>query len=45
MILLDVNMTAGHSGSSGRFQRVLDLSFDYAFALAVTGRDEVAPSG
>ena len=45
LILLDVNMTAGHSGSSGRFQRVLDLSFDYAFALAVAGKNEVTPSG
>lgn len=43
LILLDVNMSAGHSGASGRFQRVLDLSFDYAFALAVAGLDDVAP--
>jgi len=45
LILLDVNMTAGHAGSSGRYQRVQDLSFDYAFALAVAGKDEVAPTG
>ena len=45
LILLDVNMTAGHSGASGRFQRVLDLSFDYAFALAVAGKDEMPPTG
>ena len=38
LLLLDVNMTAGHAGSSGRFQRLEDLAFDYAFALSVAGK-------
>ena len=37
-LLLDVNMTAGHAGSSGRFQRLDDLAFDYAFVLRLAGR-------
>jgi oligopeptidase B len=37
-LLLDVNMTAGHAGAAGRFQRLDDLAFDYAFALEVAGK-------
>ena len=39
LLLLDVNLTAGHAGSSGRFQRLDDLAFDYAFALTLAGKD------
>jgi oligopeptidase B len=38
LLLLDINMTAGHAGSSGRFQRLQDLAFDYAFTLSVAGK-------
>ncbi len=37
LLLLDVNITAGHGGSSGRYQRLVDLAFDYAFALSIAG--------
>lgn len=43
LVLLNTNMTAGHGGSSGRFQKLDDLAFDYAFALAVAGLGEAAP--
>lgn len=45
LLLLDINMTAGHAGSSGRFQRLEDLAFDYAFALSVAAKDETALVG
>jgi oligopeptidase B len=38
LLLLYVNTTAGHGGSSGRYQRLVDLAFDYAFALTVAGK-------
>ncbi len=38
LLLLDINMTAGHAGSSGRFQRLEDLAFDYAFAVTLAGK-------
>jgi oligopeptidase B len=43
LLLLNTNMTAGHGGSSGRFQKLDDLAFDYAFALAVAGQDDARP--
>jgi oligopeptidase B len=43
LLLLDVNLTAGHAGSSGRFQRLDDLAFDYAFALAVADKESAEP--
>ena len=39
LILLNTNMTAGHGGSSGRFQKLEDFALDYAFALALAGLD------
>ena len=45
LTLLDINMTAGHSGSSGRFKRLDDLTYDYAFALAVAGKEAEKPHG
>ncbi|MCO5731914.1 S9 family peptidase [Rhizobium sp. SSA_523] len=36
--LLKTNMAAGHGGKSGRFQRLEEIAFEYAFALKVVGR-------
>jgi oligopeptidase B len=32
-LLLETNMDAGHGGSSGRYDRLHELAFDYAFVL------------
>jgi oligopeptidase B len=36
-ILLKTNMAAGHGGKSGRFQRLEEVAFEYAFAIKVAG--------
>jgi oligopeptidase B len=36
-IMLKVNMGAGHGGSSGRYDALHDLAFDYAFLLTQLG--------
>ena len=38
-VFLKTNMDAGHGGASGRFQRLEEIAYEYAFALTVTGRD------
>jgi len=37
VILLKTNMGAGHGGSSGRYDRLKEVAFDYAYALTQTG--------
>ena len=37
-ILLRVNMTTGHSGTSGRLRRLRDTAFEYAFLLDLAGK-------
>jgi oligopeptidase B len=37
MLLLRTNMTAGHSGASGRFSRLEETAFEYTFILKALG--------
>ncbi|MBP2460392.1 oligopeptidase B [Rhizobium sp. PvP014] len=37
-ILLKTNMAAGHGGKSGRFQRLEEIAFEFAFAIKVAGK-------
>jgi len=37
IVLLKTNMGAGHGGSSGRFDRLKEVAFDYAYALTQVG--------
>ncbi len=39
-LLLKTNMEAGHGGASGRFKRLEETAFDYAFILDVLGHKE-----
>ncbi|MGE3306869.1 MAG: S9 family peptidase [Rhizobiaceae bacterium] len=36
-VLFKINMDAGHAGASGRFSRLEEIAFNYAFAIKVTG--------
>ena len=37
IVMLKTNMGAGHGGSSGRFDRLKEIAFDYAYALNQVG--------
>ena len=37
LILLKTNMGAGHGGSSGRFDRLKEIAFEYSYALSQVG--------
>jgi oligopeptidase B len=37
IVLLKTNMGAGHGGSSGRYDRLKEVAFDYAYALSEVG--------
>ena len=37
MVLLKTNMGAGHGGSSGRYDRLKEIAFEYAYALSQVG--------
>ena len=43
-VLFKINMDAGHAGASGRFSRLEEIAYTYAFALKVTGKAEAEPS-
>ncbi|HMQ32817.1 MAG TPA: prolyl oligopeptidase family serine peptidase, partial [Chloroflexaceae bacterium] len=43
MLLLRTNMTAGHGGASGRFTKLEETAFEYAFILKALGCDQVEP--
>jgi len=40
LLLLNTNMDAGHSGSSGRFRKFKELALEYAFMLNLVGIKE-----
>ncbi|MGE0501486.1 MAG: S9 family peptidase [Rhizobiaceae bacterium] len=37
-VLFRINLEAGHAGASGRFSRLEEIAYNYAFALKVTGK-------
>jgi oligopeptidase B len=37
LLIFKVNMAAGHGGSSGRFDRLREIAFDYAFLMTALG--------
>lgn len=37
ILLLKINMDAGHGGASGRFEHLKEIAFSYAFALKMIG--------
>jgi len=39
-VLFRINMDAGHAGASGRFSRLEEVAYTYAFALKVVGMSE-----
>jgi len=43
-VLFRINMDAGHAGASGRFSRLEEIAYTYAFALKVTGKASADPA-
>jgi len=43
MLLLKINMGAGHGGASGRFERLKETARDFAFALKIAGQTDASP--
>ena len=37
VVMLKTNMGAGHGGASGRFDRLKEIAFEYAYALTQVG--------
>ena len=44
-LLLKTNMAAGHSGASGRYQRLVERALEYAFVLDLLPTEWAAPEG
>jgi oligopeptidase B len=42
-LLLETNMAAGHGGASGRYDRLREIAFDYAFILGQLGLATAGP--
>jgi oligopeptidase B len=42
-VLFKINMDSGHAGASGRFSRLEEIAFNYAFALKVAGKASAPP--
>ncbi len=42
LVLLKINMDSGHGGASGRFDRLKEVAFNYAFGLKVSGMIDAA---
>ena len=42
--LFKINMESGHAGASGRFSRLEEIAYVYAFALKVADREGTAPA-
>jgi oligopeptidase B len=38
LILLKINMAAGHGGASGRYEQLREIAADYAFSLKIAGK-------
>ena len=43
-LLFKINLDAGHGGSSGRYDRLREVAFEYTFGLAELGLAQAAPS-
>ncbi len=43
-LLLDTHLTGGHGGASGRYQKLRELAFRYAFLLDAVGRAGATPA-
>jgi oligopeptidase B len=41
LLLLHVDMDAGHGGKAGRFQRYREIAMEYAFMLALLGNRNI----
>lgn len=41
--LFKINMDAGHAGASGRFSRLEEIAYTYAFALKAMGKGDAGP--
>ncbi len=42
LVLLKINMEAGHGGASGRYEQLKEIATDYAFALKIAGKAELS---
>jgi len=44
LLVLRVNMEAGHGGKSGRFQKYREIAEEYAFLIDLANGEKAAPS-